>query len=49
MSSNRCFVQSAVLELSDEDLDSEIDADTLLDISVSDADSLDMLNTHQYH
>ncbi len=37
-------IESAVLELSDTDLDSEIETDTLLDMTVSDVDGLDALN-----
>jgi uncharacterized membrane protein len=38
-------IESAVSELSDEELESELDADTLLDIAVNDFDGLDALNT----
>jgi len=38
-------IESAVLKLSDEDLESELDADTLLDIAVSDIDGLEALNS----
>ena len=39
-------IESAVLELSDDDLATELDAETLLDIAVNDIDGLDAINAN---